>query len=583
MFAQIRITNLGVIAEATLDLHPGLNVLTGETGAGKTLVVSGLGMLLGARGDAGLVRTGADRLTVEGIVELPEGHPALVRAADAGADVTDDLVLVRSIAASGRGRAHVGGRTVPLGVLTDLSEHLVAVHGQADQWRLRRPEEHRTVLDAYGGAPVAQAQAEYESAFDEYRSARAELDDLRAQERDRAETLGLLEYQLAQITEVDPQPGEDEELRVEDDRLGHATELLTAAGSAHAALSGDESGLDAPSVLDLLGAARHAVAPVLGNDADLAALDTRLGEVQALAADLAADLAGYTSSLETDPARLAWVQQRRADLGSVTARYGGSVEAVLAHARDAATKVAALQGADDRIAVLEGDLERLRLAAGKAAAALTDLRADAAARLGAAVTAELTHLAMPKAVVVVQVTQSETTDDADGLPLPDGRTVTATKRGVDIVEILLAANPDTPPRSVIKAASGGELSRVMLAIEVALGAPADGVEGVPTFVFDEVDAGVGGAAALDVGARLAALAQHAQVIVVTHLAQVAAHADRHLIVHKETSGDITASGVRTLDEDERVAELARMMSGDDGATALKHARELLSSASRRNR
>ncbi|WP_377643000.1 DNA repair protein RecN [Oryzobacter terrae] len=560
MIEEIRIRDLGVIDEAVLPLHRGLTVLTGETGAGKTMVVTALGLLLGGRADSALVRTGADRAVVEGVLDLPADHPALVRAADAGGDTTDGLVLVRSVSADGRSRAHVGGRAAPVGLLAELAEHLVAVHGQADQWRLKRADQHREVLDAFGGAPVAKALAGYRDVHSRLTEAEAELEHLRGAAAERAREADGLRVGLERIEALDPQPGEDEALRVESQRLGHAEELRVGAGEAHAALAGDDDdSTAAPGVLDALATASARLSAVSDADPALAEIGTRVDELRYLAADVAADLGSYLGDVDVDPARLEHVEQRRAALGEVTRLYGPGVDDVLLWAKEAARRVDELEGTGDRIGELEEHVATLTTGRAAAAAALTAARTTTAATLGERITEELAHLAMGSATVTVAV------DDA-GRFGADGR---------DDVELRLASGPGTPPRTVTRAASGGELSRVMLAIEVAT---ATDTTAVPTFVFDEVDAGVGGRAALDVGARLAALARHAQVVVVTHLAQVAAHADRHLVVERSDDGHVTRSGVHAVEGDDRVAELARMLGGTGTDAALEHARDLMARA-----
>ena len=560
MLSELRIQGLGVIDDAVLDLHPGLNVVTGETGAGKTMVVTGLGLLLGARADAGLVRSGAGSAVVEGLVDVASDHPAAQRAAEAGADVTDGLVLVRSVSAEGRSRAHVGGRAAPVGVLGEIGVHLVAVHGQADQWRLRQSDQHRAVLDQFGGAPLLKALQAHTDVYDAHQAAATELAELREQARDRAREIEVLQHGLEQLEQVDPQSGEDAELRIEDERLGHAEGLRTAASLAHDHLAEAEeyAAESAPSALERIASARQALAGEVDHDPALRELDRRLADLGYLAADLAADLSSYLSDIEVDPARMAWVQQRRADLSALTRKYGETIDDVLAWGKASAQRLDTLLTSDSRIEALEPEVARLDAERTATAQALGKARRAAATRLAAAVTAELAHLAMGQATVDVAVTPR-----SSGLA----------RHGGDDVEILLAANPGSPARTVAKAASGGELSRVMLALEVVTGAA--GGSDVPTFVFDEVDAGVGGAAALDVGARLAALARHAQVVVVTHLPQVAAYADRHLVVRKASDGHITSSGVHAVDGEERLRELARMMAGVDTGTALDHARELV--------
>jgi len=587
MLREIRIQNLGVIDDAVLELSAGLNVVTGETGAGKTMVVSGLGLLLGARADAARVRTGAKTAVVEGIVDVGPEHLASLRVLEAGGDVQDGLILVRTVSAGGRSKAHVGGRTVPVSVLGELGELLVAVHGQSDQWRLRRPEQHRVVLDRFAGGSVSVPLERYVGLYDDFQQVGAELLHLRGLARDRAREIDVLRTGLEEIEAIDPLPGEDLDLRAEDGRLAHSDGLRASAGQAHALLTGDPEsmysgagGPDGPNsdVAGQLGLARAALAPMTGHDQGLADLDRRLQELGYLAADLGTDLAAYLAGVDVDPARLAWVQNRRADLARLQRKYGDTADDILLWAKESAARLTELEGADDRADGLAVRLEALSVELSGSAGELSEARQRAATDFGTRVTAELSHLAMGKAVVQVALGRRP---DPEGLCLGEGgEPVRFSRHGVDDVEILLAANPGAPARSVTKGASGGELSRVMLALEVVTGSG-----DVPTFVFDEVDAGVGGKAALDVGARLAALATSAQVIVVTHLAQVAAYADRHLVVRRTDEGHITASGVVAVSGQERLRELARMMAGvEDSEVAIEHARELLAhteAASRR--
>ncbi|MCA1781145.1 MAG: DNA repair protein RecN [Dermatophilaceae bacterium] len=561
MLAEIRLSGLGVIEEATLPFHPGLNVVTGETGAGKTMVVSGLLLLFGARGDSSLVRAGAASAAIEGHVDVPADHPAALRAVEAGGRVDDGLVLARSISAEGRSRAYVGGRAAPVGVLAEVGESLLAVHGQADQWRLRDPEQHRTVLDRFGGEEIAVRLDAYRVVWSRMREVRSALQRLRSEARDRVVEIEGLQVGLELIERVAPLVGEDEDLRVEDERLSNADELRQHIADAHNALAGaDEAGPGEPSLLALVVQARAALDHVAALDSSASELRDRLLEVFHLSVDLAADVSRYAADIELDPTRLAFVQERRSELTSLTRRYGPTLGEVLLWAEEAATRHAELSSADDRIVELEDEEDRLDESLHRAASVLTDARRTAAIRLGERVTTELSRLAMGAAVVTVEVTPAD--------PGP---------HGADVVVIVLAANPGEPGRSITRAASGGELSRVMLALEVALGEGESGPD-VPIFVFDEVDAGVGGAAARDVGARLAALAQHTQVIVVTHLAQVAAYADHHLVVAKATDGTVTASDVRVVDGAEREDEIARLLAGSVSETAREHARELLADA-----
>lgn len=574
MLRELRIRALGVIEDAVVEFGPGLNVVTGETGAGKTMVVQGLGLLFGARADPGLVRAGADAASVDGLIEAPAGHPALDRAEAAGADIADGLILARIVGSHGRSRAVAGGRTVPAGVLAELAEDLVVVHGQSDQWRLRSTEEQRGLLDAFGGDALAGPLAAYRATFTAWRTAAGECTRLETLSRAKAADLAALRAGVERIETVDPLPGEDLALRIEDERLGNAEALRGAALAATTAITGDESG-GQPGALDLIAAARAALAPEETHDPDLADLLSRLAEIAAQLSDLGSDLARYAGGIDLDGERLAAVQQRRAELRAITRDFGGDVAATLAWLAEASARLHEVDTAADQLVLARDEEQRLRERLAGEAGALSDARTDAAAALSAAVTAELAHLAMGAAAVTVTV---GATPDPDGLlrppgphRQPDDEPVRVSASGCDDVEFRFRSTPDVPWRPLTRSASGGELSRVMLAIEVALGAR---VATVPTYVFDEVDAGVGGKAALDVGARLARLAATAQVIVVTHLPQVAAFADRHLVVTKERAGQVTASGIRVLAGNEIDAELARMMAGADTAAARKHAAEL---------
>lgn len=578
---RIRIQGLGVIEDAELELTDGLNVISGETGAGKTMVVSGLGLLLGARADAGLVRSGSTHAVVEGEVDVPPDHPAARRVEEAGGDTSDGLLLVRSVAAEGRSRAHVGGRSAPVAVLSEVGEHLVAVHGQADQWRLRDLEQHRVLLDGAGGPPVTQALTAYEEAYDAWKAARTRLGELTRTSAERSLRVGMLRGALEEIEAVQAQEGEEDALRAESERLAHAEELRSGSLLVHDALvGGDDPAEELPSVTGLLATAGAALAPAATHDEELAALRNRLDEIAYLSSDLAADLAAYGTGIEVDEARLAEVHERRAVLGSLLRKYGGTTAAMLEFARTCAEELAEIDVSDDDLSALAARTEELRQEVGRAGERLTAARRATAERVGTEVTQELAHLAMGTAEVTVHVeprwADGETTAPGDPaeppttVPAGKGRRATARRHGLDEVEIRLAANPGAPARSVTRAASGGELSRVMLALEVVCGGT------VPTYVFDEVDAGVGGSAALDLGARLARLARTAQVVVVTHLGQVAAYADRHLVVRKSTDGQVTSSGVVVVEGGEREAEVARMLGGvSDSGAAIEHARELL--------
>lgn len=567
MFEEIRIRDLGVISSAELTLGPGLTVITGETGAGKTMVLSGLSLLLGGRADSARVRAGAARAEAEGRVNLPADSAAIARALDAGAQLDDDgsLVLLRTVAAEGRSRAYCGGRSVPQSVLADLAAELVTVHGQADQVRLRSPQRQREAVDEFAGAAHRALLDRYRAVWAEQAAVVAEIETLRSSAQERAREAELLRLGLAEIERIAPQHGEDLDLMAEIERLGHAEDLRAAASLAHSMLVGlDDVAGDERGAATMADEGRRALEQVSSHDRVLGELATRMAEIGYLAADLAAELSGYLQDLDADPVRLDAAQRRLAELAPITRAYGGTIDEVLAWADGSGRRLVDLENGSDRLERAEAHQAALHVELESIADGVTAGRAAAAATLAAAVTAELAGLAMAQARLQVEVRSS-------GELGPWGR---------DSVEMLLSPHAGAAPQPLGKGASGGELSRIMLAVEVALATgEGTGASRPPTFVFDEVDAGVGGRAAIEVGKRLAELARGAQVIVVTHLAQVAACADRHLVVTKSSVAGaeaVTDSDVREVTGDERLTELARMLSGhDDSATARSHAAELL--------
>jgi DNA repair protein RecN (Recombination protein N) len=586
MLEEVRISGLGVIDDAVLELSAGFNVVTGETGAGKTMVVSGLGLLFGGRADPSRVRPSAERANVEGRLSVAADGPVARQVNDAGGDLDDDggaLILSRSVSSEGRSRAYAGGRSVPVSLLTYLADDLVAVHGQADQQQLLKPGRQREALDRFAGADLAALLARYQRVFQRHRDVRRELDELTSLAREREREAEDLRRGLAEVEQAAPLDGEDVDLLAEEERLSHADALHSAATTAHEALLGDPTSgqYDAADAVSLLGTARQALEAAAHHDQALAALGARVSEAAYLVSDVATDLASYAQSVEADPVRLAAVQERRATLNRLIRQFGaddaeksssvtvpsdspgppagGGVGGVLAWAKRAGARLAELEGDDDKIASLAGEETALAAEVDQLATELTAARKVAADRFASEVSAELTALAMPHAQLTIAVTPLSE-------PGPHGR---------DEIEIKLAAHPGAPSLPLHKGASGGELSRVMLAIEVVFA----GADPVPTFVFDEVDAGVGGKAAVEIGRRLARLARLAQVIVVTHLPQVAAFADTHLVVEKADDGSVTRSGVTRLDRAGRVKELSRMLAGlEDSEFGRAHAEELLAAA-----
>ncbi|SFF88735.1 DNA replication and repair protein RecN [Actinacidiphila alni] len=572
---EMRIRSLGVIEDAVVELSPGFTAVTGETGAGKTMVVTSLGLLLGGRADPALVRIGAKAASVEGRVTIAPGHRATVRAEEAGAELDDGALLIsRTVSAEGRSRAFVGGRGVPVGLLGELADDLVAVHGQTDQQGLLRPARQREALDRYAGEAVAVPLEKYGSAYRRLREVAAELDELTTRARERAQEADLLRFGIEEVSAAEPLAGEDTELAAEAARLGHAEALASAAALAHAALAGnpeDPEGVDATT---LVAGAQRAVDAVSAHDPELAGLAGRLGEIGILLGDVAGELAGYADNLDADPLRLAAVEERRSVLAALTRKYGTDIDDVLAWAEQSVARLGELEGDDERIEGLTAERDALRAELGALAQDLTDARTEAADRFAAAVTAELAELAMPHARVGVAIRQTEAAEPEAGIEV-GGRPVVFGPSGADEVELQLAPHPGSPARPIAKGASGGELSRVMLAVEVVFA----GSDPVPTYLFDEVDAGVGGKAAVEVGRRLARLARTAQVVVVTHLPQVAAFADRQLLVEKTNDGSVTRSGVTVLEGEARVKELSRMLAGlEDSELGRAHAEELLAAA-----
>ncbi|QDY76083.1 DNA repair protein RecN [Streptomyces qinzhouensis] len=568
----MRIRSLGVIDDAVVELSPGFTAVTGETGAGKTMVVTSLGLLLGGRADPALVRIGAKSAVVEGRIAVGTDASAARRAEEAGAELDEGTLLIsRTVSAEGRSRAHLGGRSVPVGLLAELADDLVAVHGQTDQQGLLRPARQRAALDRYAGTAVSGPLADYTTAYRRLRALTAELDELTTRARERAQEADLLRFGLNEIAGVEPRPGEDTELAAEAQRLGHAEALASAASAARAALAGDPEDPEGVDATTLVAGAGRALDTVRVHDPALAALADRMGEISILLSDVSGELAGYADRLEADPLRLAAVEERRAALTALTRKYGQDIAAVVDWAEQGAVRLTELDGDDDRIGGLTAERDALGAELAGFARRLTDARTEAAARFAAAVTEELASLAMPYARVSFAVGQQ---DDPYGVDI-GGRTVAYGPYGVDEVELLLAPHPGAPPRPIAKGASGGELSRVMLAVEVVFA----GTDPVPTYLFDEVDAGVGGKAAVEIGRRLAKLARSAQVVVVTHLPQVAAFADRQLLVEKTNDGSVTRSGVTVLEGEDRVRELSRMLAGqEDSSTARAHAEELLAAA-----
>jgi DNA repair protein RecN (Recombination protein N) len=553
MITELRIADLGVIKDATIGLDPGLTVVTGETGAGKTMIVSGLGLLLGGRADPRAVRRGSERARVEGRFRID--NPGLLRrVTEAGGEMDDgELILGRHVTAAGRSRAYLGGAQVPAGVCAELTAELVTIYGQAEQERLTVADRQRQLLDRFAGTAVLEPLARYTALWSEERAARNELAELRAEAQSRAREIDLLTFGLEEIQRIGPGPGEDVALAAEAVRLQSADDLRESAQSAVLALAGPED--EAGGALAMLYMARKAFEPAVAGDPAATQLGDRLAESSYQLTDLTADLARYLDGLDSQPGRLEQIADRRAQLSTLTRKYGSTCDDVLQWAVNSAVRLTELEHSDERIDRLTERLEELRTELTALAAQISVARREAAARFGELVRVELAALAMPHAQLSFEVTS------ADYGPW-----------GTDRVDLVFAANPGSELRSLGRVASGGELSRVRLALEVVLAADREAV----TLVFDEIDAGVGGKVAVEVGRRLARLSLHTQVVVVTHLAQVAAFADRHYVVVKADDGQVTTSGVVLVADEDRAVELARMMAGlETTESAVAHASELV--------
>ncbi|MCL1907666.1 MAG: DNA repair protein RecN [Propionibacteriaceae bacterium] len=558
MLGELVIRQLGVIEEATFTPGPGLTVVTGETGAGKTMLILGLGMVLGVRADSSVVR---NRIGIAQAIARFSDLPGDVAEAidDVGGYLDHgELIVQRQVSSTGRSRSWVGGSSVNQGIAQDIGADLVTIHGQSEQIRLSTPERQREVLDRAAGPAMATALENYRAKYDQHKRLSGELEELTQSARERAREVDMLSFGLAEITKVDPQDGEDDALIAESRRLQDADELRDLAYTTMVALSGEEVS-DSGGVLHGLTTSIKALEKVAGLDPKAQELVSSAQEVSALASDLTSQVSAYLGGLDADPVRLEWIGHRLAEIKSLTRKYGADATAVRAWAQDAENQLSQLGDSDDKITELTEEITGLELELNALADQMSQMRRDTSRKFSDQIGEELAALAMPHAKVEFRLSTL-------GELGPTGR---------DGVTLLFTANPGSDPAPLSKVASGGELSRVRLAIEVVL---ADSSL-KQTFVFDEVDAGIGGAVGLQVGQRLAKLAAAGQVIVVTHLAQVAAFAHTHVVVEKTDNGDVTSSGLFLVEGDQRLSELARMMGGlDESSHSLAHASDLVNQA-----
>ena len=554
---EISIRSLGVIESSNIQFKPGLTVLTGETGAGKTMVLTALGLVLGSKSDSDLVRAGQERAVVTGRFSVPLKIQDEILAS--GGEVEDDCVVItRTLSSQGKSRVLVGSAVSSAATVSSFAQSLVEIHAQSSSSKLMKPAVSRELLDRYGGIDLTQ----YQEIFTQYQEISLRIEELKNQLLQRDKEIDLLTEFAQEFSKLSPVSGELVKIENEIAKLGSVEQLNQVVSSTLNLLEDEDL-----SALNLLQQMRKSLDSVAGKDRDLDQITERFTESLLNLQDIGSDLTSYLSSLEADPSRFAQLQDRKSALSSLLKRYGkGSdkdlaFEELIADGLGAKQKLADLSGGNDRITELEKQkldiFSKMKISAVK----LANDRKIAAEKLSKLVTSEIRNLSMPNSQFVI----SQSTLDSD-------KPGSYTAYGLDEIAILFAAHTGATPLPLSKVASGGELSRVMLALEVVIAE----AEPIGTYIFDEVDAGVGGKAAVEIGRRLAKLSRSAQVIVITHLPQVAVWADNHLVVKKSESGSVTQSDVKEMSADERKVEIARMLSGqEDSQTAQEHASELL--------
>jgi len=550
MLHALRIENLAIIDRLEVAFEAGFNALTGETGAGKSILIDALNLALGERADISLIRAGAEKLRVHAVFEVPNDPELHALLGELGVEPEDGLLyLSREVHTSGRSIARINGQPVPVSVLKALGERLIDMHGQHEHQSLLKPSSHLEFLDRWLGEPALKLRQQVRETVSALRQTERELQEIVAREREREQMLDLYRFQVDEIRAANLQVGEDEQLETEARRLMHAEKLVALAGNAYDALMGENGAYDQAA------SASRNLTEIARIDPSVSPWGEMLEGALAQLEEVAHNLRAYAESIEYDPARLEAVIERQELIKRLKRKYGDTIEAVLQYADEAAAKLHALETQTERRAELEAELARLQESAHALCEQLSALRRDGAQRFADAVQTVLRTLAMERAQFTVEVR-----------PKPMDTT------GADSVEFLFSANPGEPPRPLNKIASGGEMSRVMLALKTVLADAAP----VPTLVFDEIDAGIGGRTAHAVGEKIAQLARHCQILCITHLPQIACRANHHLLIEKHTDGAATRASVQPLTGEARVHEIARMLAGTPTETALQHARELLS-------
>ena len=561
---EISIRNLGIIEQSELELGRGLNVLTGETGAGKTMILTALNLVLGGKSDSSLVRHGSERLVAT--AQFSVTAESKVQLDEIGAEVDgSSLIVTRTVNSDGKSKASCGGITVPAGTLAEVTEPLIEIHGQSANAQIVKPARQRELLDRFGGSSIASILSEYQKTYSEYLELRDRIKAMKSSANKRDGEIAELEEFLAAWAKLKAVRNEPSSVEDEIRRLSSVEDLRIASSGAMAALDSEDSG-----ALTLLHSARRFLDAAKGKDSRLEEIAERVAESLFILDDASSDLASYATSLEADPERLDFLQNRKAELNLFIKRWGGAQSAdeelvlLAAKAKSGKESIADLKGGDERIAELESDLAKIKKSLLASAQKLSQARSTAADSLSTSVTTEIQALSMPHTRFFAEIISP---DYAGNLKESD-----FTQLGCDEVSMQIQGQVDGPKIALGKGASGGEMSRIMLGLEVVIAKS----HPVGTYIFDEVDAGVGGKAAIEVGKRLHALAQNSQVIVVTHLPQVAAWADTHFVVRKSSDGSVVQSGVSKLGQSERVEEIARMLAGlEESSSAREHAAELL--------
>ena len=553
MLHALHIENLAIIDRLEVAFEAGFNALTGETGAGKSILIDALNLALGERADISLIRAGAEKLRVNAVFELPNDPELHALLGELGIEPEDGLLyLSREVHASGRSMARINGQPVPVSALKAVGDRLIDMHGQHEHQSLLKPSSHMEFLDRWLGEPALKLRQQVRQTVGALRQTERDLQEIVAREREREQMLDLYRFQVDEIRAANLQAGEDEQLETEARRLMHAEKLIALAGSAYDALIGEHGAYDQTA------SASRSLTEIARIDPSVSPWGEMLEGALVQLEEVAHNLRAYAESIEYDPARLEAVIERQELIKRLKRKYGDTIEAVLQYADEAAAKLHALETQTERRAALEAELARLQESAHALCEQLSALRRDGAQRFANAVQTVLRTLAMERAQFTVEVR-----------PKPMDAT------GADSVEFLFSANPGEPPRPLSKIASGGEMSRVMLALKTVLADAAP----VPTLVFDEIDAGIGGRTAHAVGEQIAQLAQHCQILCITHLPQIACRANHHLLIEKHTDGAATRASVQPLTGEARVQEIARMLAGAPSETALQHARELLHGSS----